>query len=312
MSSKILILAEYDDQGLKKNTLCTITAASHIGEDITVLVVGSRASEIAADVAKLSKVKQVLVNTLEIYDYGRAESIGSLLADLGQSYTHILASASSYGKNILPRTAALLNVAQISDMIKVISDDTFVRPIYAGNAMATVQSLDPIKVMTVRSAAFAAVTTKDSAAPIEVLSTRFDHPGSRCVSTHLNISLRPELTAANIIVSGGRAFQSKENFEKLLNPLADKLNAAIGATRAAVDAEYCANDYQVGQTGKIVAPEVYFAIGISGAIQHLAGMKESKIIIAINKDPDCEMMKVADYALKADLFEVLPELIKKL
>lgn len=309
---KILVLAEYDEKGLKKSTLSTIRAAKKIGEDITLLVVGGKAEEMAKNLAKLEGVKKVLLSTAEVYEHGKAESISQLIADIGKDYSHILAPAGSFGKNILPRVAALLDVAQISDIITVISSDTFARPIYAGNAIATIQSKDPIKVITVRATAFDPVVSHEIEAPIEKMTQVFDHPRAHYVSENLSSSSRPELTSARVIISGGRAFQSKENFDRYLKPLADLLNAAIGATRAAVDAGYADNDYQVGQTGKIVAPELYIAIGISGAIQHLAGMKDSKIIVAINKDPDAEIMKIADYALKADIFEAMPELIKKL
>ncbi len=309
---RILVLVEYDDSGLKKTTLSTITAAKKIGDDLTALVVGEKALKIASEVAKLEGVKKVLVNASEVYNYGKAESISNLIADIGKSYSHIFASASSFGKNILPRVAALLDVAPISDIIAVISPDIFSRPIYAGNAIATLQSKDPIKVITVRSTAFDAVASQEAAAPIETIVQVFDYPKSHYISQNLSVSSRPELTSARVIVSGGRAFQSKEKFDNLLTPLSEVLNAAIGSSRAAVDAGYADNDYQVGQTGKIVAPELYIAIGISGAIQHLAGMKDSKIIVAINKDPEAEMMKIADYALKADIFEAIPELTKKL
>ncbi len=308
---KSLVLAEYDDNGLKKSTYCLITAAKKISDDVAVLLVGSRAKEMADVVAKLG-VKKVWVNTNEVYNFGKAESISKLLAEVGQSFTHILACASSFGKNILPRTAALLDVAQISEIIDIIDPETFKRPIYAGNAIATVKSQDVIKVITVRHTAFTEAVPEDTTAPIEALTQEFDHPQAHYVGDHLNVSSRPELASARIIISGGRALQNAETFKTVIEPLADKLHAGIGASRAAVDAGYVDNDYQVGQTGKVVAPELYIAIGISGAIQHLAGMKDSKVIVAINKDADCEMMQIADYALQADLFTAIPELTEKL
>lgn len=308
----VLVLAEYDDNGLKKTTCCTIAAALQVSKKVTVLVVGSRAHEIGKIVARLTGVEKVLINAAAVYDFGKAESIALLMAELGKSFNYIFASATSDGKNILPRVAALLDVAQISDIIAILAPDTFMRPIYAGNAIATVQSKDPIKVITVRHTAFTEVEPQEAAAPMEELTQIFDHPRAHYVGQDLNISDRPELTSARCIVSGGRGFGSGEKFKTLLEPLAAKLHAAIGASRAAVDAGYVDNDYQVGQTGKVVAPELYIAIGISGAIQHLAGMKDSKIIVAINKDANAEMMKVADYALQADLFSAIPELTEKL
>ena len=308
---KSLILAEYDDNGLKKTTASAITCAKKISDDVTVLVAGSRAPDIAAEAAKLG-VKKVLMNPAEVYNFGKAESIARLVADIAKEFTHIFAAATSYGKNIMPRVAALLDVAQISDIISVVSADTFTRPVYAGNAIATVQSRDSIKVITVRYTAFPEAARADVFAPIETLQQIFDHPRAHYVGSQLSVSSRPELTAARVVVSGGRALQSAENFKKILEPLADKLHAAIGASRAAVDAGYIDNDSQVGQTGKVIAPELYIAVGISGAIQHLAGMKDSKVIVAINKDPAAEMMRVADYALEADLFTAVPELTEKL
>lgn len=307
-----LVLAEYDSKGLKKSTRAAVTAARQVSEKITVLVVGSDAAPAAAEAAKLTGVEKIWVNKAAVYDFGKAETIATLIAELGNSFSYIFAAATSYGKNILPRVAALLDVAQISDITQIVPPDTFKRPIYAGNVIAVVQAHDPIKVITVRYTAFADTPSQTNAAPIEELTQIFDYPRTQYISQNLNISDRPELTSARVIVSGGRALGSKEKFKNLLEPLAVKLHAAIGASRAAVDAGYADNDYQVGQTGKIVAPELYIAVGISGAIQHLAGMKESKIIVAINKDDSCEMMKVADYRLNADIFTVLPELIEKL
>lgn len=306
-----LVLAEYDEHGLKKTSYCAISAAQKFGGDISLLLVGSRANEFAAQAAKF-QVKNILVNAEAVYDFGMAENIAALIADIGKEYTHILAAATTFGKSILPRVAALLDVAQISDVVEILAADTFKRPIYAGNAIATVKSNDPIKILTVRYTAFPeAVPGGENAALIQ-LKQIFDHPGARYVGSHLNASERPELNSARVVVAGGRALQSAEKFREILYPLADKLNAGIGASRAAVDAGYVDNDYQIGQTGKIVAPELYIAIGISGAIQHLAGMKDSKIIIAINQDPTAEMMRVADYSLEGDLFTLIPELTHKL
>ncbi len=306
-----LVLLEYDENGLKKTSYCALSAAEKLGGEINVLLVGSRAKEFASQAAKFS-IKNVLVNSAPVYDNGMAENIGALIAEIGKGYTHILAAATTFGKSILPRAAALLNVAQISDVIEIINPDTFKRPIYAGNAIATVKSDDPIKIMTIRYTAFSEAVVGTDNASIMELTQIFDHPGARYVGSHLNVSERPDLASARIVVAGGRALQSAEKFRKILYPLADKLNAGVGASRAAVDAGYVDNDYQIGQTGKIVAPELYIAIGISGAIQHLAGMKDSKIIVAINQDASAEMMRVADYALEGDLFTLVPELTEKL
>lgn len=306
-----LVLLEYDENGLKKTSYCALSAAEKLGGEINVLLVGSRAKEFASQAAKFS-IKNVLVNSAPVYDNGMAENIGALIAEIGKGYTHILAAATTFGKSILPRAAALLNVAPISDVIEIINPDTFKRPIYAGNAIATVKSDDPIKIMTIRYTAFSEAVVGTDNASIMELTQIFDHPGARYVGSHLNVSERPDLASARIVVAGGRALQSAEKFRKILYPLADELNAGVGASRAAVDAGYVDNDYQIGQTGKIVAPELYIAIGISGAIQHLAGMKDSKIIVAINQDASAEMMRVADYALEGDLFTLVPELTEKL
>jgi len=306
----ILIIAEHNQQTLKADTAKTVAAACQIGSDIHVLVAGFQCSGAAAQAAALVGVSKVLVADAACYEHQLAENIAALVVELGRGYSHILAAATTHGKNFLPRVAALLDVAQISDVIKIESADTFVRPIYAGNAIATVQSADAIKVLTIRSSAFDAVNEGNSA-PIEVLSQQNEAGLSQFVGEELTKSERPELTAARIIISGGRGMQNGDNF-KLLEGIADKLNAAIGASRAAVDAGFVPNDMQVGQTGKIVAPDLYIAVGISGAIQHLAGMKDSKIIVAINKDAEAPIFQVADYGLVADLFTALPELEAKL
>ncbi len=304
----ILVIAEHDNQSLKAATLNTVSAAAQIGGDIHVLVAGSGCGAAADAAAKLGGVAKVLVADAPHYEAQLAENMAELIKGIGGSYSHILAPATSAGKNTMPRVAALLDVAQISDIVGVESADTFVRPIYAGNALATVKSSDAIKVVTVRTTAFAAAA-EGGAAAVEALPAAADVGLSALVSRELTKSARPELGAAKIIVSGGRGLGSGENYHKVLEPLADALGAALGASRAAVDAGYVPNDYQVGQTGKIVAPQLYFAIGISGAIQHLAGMKDSKVIVAINKDPEAPIFQVADYGLVADLFEAVPQLI---
>ncbi|MFC4654436.1 MULTISPECIES: electron transfer flavoprotein subunit alpha/FixB family protein [Rheinheimera] len=306
----ILVIAEHNNQQLKADTAKAISAATQIGGDVHVLVAGQGCDAVAQQAASLQSVSKVLVADQPCYQHQLAENVSLLVAELGANYSHILASATTTGKNFLPRVAALLDVAQISDIIAVESADTFVRPIYAGNALATVQSADAIKVMTVRSAAFDAVAEGNSA-PVEPVTAVKDAGVSSFISEELTKSERPELTAARVIISGGRGMQNGENF-KLLDGIADKLSAAIGASRAAVDAGFVPNDMQVGQTGKIVAPELYIAVGISGAIQHLAGMKDSKVIVAINKDPEAPIFQVADYGLVADLFTALPELEAKL
>ncbi|WP_337881669.1 FAD-binding protein [Rheinheimera sp.] len=306
----ILIIAEHNNQQLKADTAKTVSAARQIGGDIHLLVAGLNCAAVAGQAAALQGVSKVLLAEHSCYEHQLAENVSLLVAELGAGYSHILASATTTGKNFLPRVAALLDVAQISDIIAVQSADTFVRPIYAGNAIATVQSTDAIKVLTVRSAAFDAAAGGNNA-PVESVAIAKDAGVSCFISEELTKSERPELTAARVIISGGRGMQNGENF-KLLDGIADKLNAAIGASRAAVDAGFVPNDMQVGQTGKIVAPELYIAVGISGAIQHLAGMKDSKVIVAINKDPEAPIFQVADYGLVADLFTALPELEAKL
>ncbi|MFP6791635.1 MAG: FAD-binding protein [Thalassolituus sp.] len=308
----ILVIAEHDNAALKGATLNTVTAAAKIGGDVVVLVAGSNCGAVAEAAAKVAGVSKVLLADNAAYEYQLAENMGELVAEIGTGYSHILASATTTGKDFLPRSAALLDVNMISEVIGVESADTFTRPIYAGNAIATVKSSDSIKVMTVRATAFDAAAAEGGAASIEQVSAGEDAGKSKFVGEELAKSDRPELTAAEIVVSGGRALASGENFTKYIEPLADKLGAAMGASRAAVDAGYVPNDLQVGQTGKIVAPNLYIAAGISGAIQHLAGMKDSKVIVAINNDPEAPISQVADYFLEGDIFTVLPELTSKL
>ncbi|WP_028669930.1 electron transfer flavoprotein subunit alpha/FixB family protein [Saccharospirillum impatiens] len=306
----ILIIAEHDNASLAPVTSHVVTAAAEIGGSIDVLVAGSGAQSVADEAAKLSGVSKVLFADDAAYGHQLAENLADLVAELGKEYSHILAPATTNGKNMMPRLAALLDVEQISDILSVESPDTFKRPIYAGNAIATVQSSDTIKVITVRGTAFDACAL-DGSAPIETVTGGHDKGISAFVGEDLAKSDRPELTAARIVVSGGRGMQNGDNF-KLLYTLADKLDAAVGASRAAVDAGFVPNDMQVGQTGKIVAPDLYIAVGISGQIQHLAGMKDSKVIVAINKDEDAPIFQVADYGLVADLFDALPEFEKAL
>lgn len=301
-----LVVAEHNNSQLKADTHKTVQAALQTGNEVDILVAGAHCQEVAQAAARLSGVRQVLLADHELYRHQLAEDVATLVVELAPSYSHILAPASSSGKNLLPRVAALLDVGQLSDVIAVASADTFVRPIYAGNAIATVQSSDVVKVITVRSAAFTAVTEQGEAV-IQPLDFAKSSGLSRFISETLTHSERPELTAARVVISGGRGMQNGDNF-KLLDGIADKLGAAIGASRAAVDAGFVPNDMQVGQTGKIVAPDLYIAVGISGAIQHLAGMKDSKVIVAINKDPDAPIFQVADYGLVGDLFTLLPEL----
>lgn len=306
----ILVIAEHNNASLKTDTHKVVAAATAIGGDINVLVAGSNCDVVAQQASKLDGVTKVIVADAACYEHQLAENLGLLVADIGKGYTHILAAASTTGKNFLPRVAALLDVAQISDIIRVESDDTFARPFYAGNAIATVKSNDPIKVITVRTSAFDNVQETGSA-EIQVIDNAKDAGLSRYVYSELTVSERPELGSARVIISGGRGMQNGDNF-KMLEEVADKLGAGVGASRAAVDAGFVPNDMQVGQTGKIVAPELYVAVGISGAIQHLAGMKDSKVIVAINKDPEAPIFQVADYGLEADLFEAIPELNSKL
>jgi electron transfer flavoprotein alpha subunit len=306
-----LVIAEHDNAALKPSTLNTVSAALKIGGPVHVLVAGQQCANAAAAAAKIQGIEKVRVADAPQYSHPLAESLAALVVSLAESYSHILAPATTFGKNFLPRVAALLDVAQISDIIAVESPDTFVRPIYAGNALATVQSSDRVKVITVRTTGFEAAKAEGGAAGIEPVTAVADAGSSRFVSQELTKSARPELTAARIIVSGGRGMGNGENF-KILEALADKLGAAVGASRAAVDSGFVPNDYQVGQTGKVVAPELYIAVGISGAIQHLAGMKDSKVIVAINKDAEAPIFQIADYGLVADLFQAVPELTSKL
>ena len=308
----ILVIAEHDNAALKSATLTTLGAAAKLGGEVHLLVAGSGCAAIADEAAKISGVAKVLLADSPDYAHGLAENLAPLVVGLAKGgYSHVLAPATSAGKTLAPRVAALLDVAQISEVIAVDSADTFQRPIYAGNAIATVQSSDAIKVLTVRGTAFPAVAATGGAATVEALASAGDAGLSAFVGQELSKSERPELTSARVVVSGGRGVGSAENF-KLLEALADTLGAAIGASRAAVDAGYIANDAQVGQTGKVVAPELYIAVGISGAIQHLAGMKDSKVIVAINKDEEAPIFQVADYGLVADLFKAVPELTQAL
>ena len=307
----ILVIADHDNAALKPATLNTVAAAQKIGGDIHVLVAGQGAQAVADAAAKVAGVSKVLLADDAAYRHHLPENVAPLVVGLAKGYGHVLAGATSEGKNLAPRVAALLDVAAISDITGVVSPDTFERPIYAGNAIATVQSADPIKVITVRATAFEAAASTGGSAAVETIAGTGDAGVSSFVGQELTKSERPELTQAKIVVSGGRGMQSGENF-KLLEALADKLGAAVGASRAAVDAGFVPNDYQVGQTGKIVAPELYIAVGISGAIQHLAGMKDSKVIVAINKDEEAPIFQVADYGLVADLFKAVPELTAEL
>lgn len=308
----ILVIAEHDNNKLNAATRNAVAAASKLGGDIHVLVAGANCTGVAQQAAQVAGVSKVKVADAAHYAEQTAENLAALIHAQAAGYTHILAAATSNGKSTLPRVAALLDVAQISDIIAVVDADTFVRPIYAGNALATVKSADPVKVITVRTTGFDAVADSGGNAVIENVAPGPDLALSKLVGRELTKSARPELAAAKIIVSGGRGLGSGENYHRVLEPLADKLGAALGASRAAVDAGFVPNDYQVGQTGKIVAPQLYIAIGISGAIQHLAGMKDSKVIVAINKDPDAPIFQVADYGLVADLFQAVPELVAAL
>ena len=302
----ILILAEHDNASIKGATLNVVTAAAAIGGDITVLVAGSDCAAAGEAAAKIAGVSKVLIADNSAYANQLAENVGLLVAELAKDYGYVLAAATTTGKNVAPRIAALLDVAQISDITAVESADTFKRPIYAGNIIATVQSADAIKVITVRGTAFDAAATEGGSAAVETVASAHDAGISSFVGEEVAVSDRPELTAAGVIISGGRGMQNGENFS-MLESVADKLGAAVGASRAAVDAGFVPNDMQVGQTGKIVAPDLYIAVGISGAIQHLAGMKDSKIIVAINKDEEAPIFQVADYGLVADLFDAVPE-----
>ena len=306
----VLVVAEHDKSHLKPATLSAIAAAAQLGE-VTVLVAGHECQAAADSAAKTEKVAKVLLAEDPAYEHGLAEPVSLLVAAQGKNFAAVLAPATTFGKNVMPRVAALLDVAQISEIVAVQGADTFVRPIYAGNALATVKSADPIKVITVRATAFDAVKAEGGSASVEKISAA-ENPGkSKFIDQQLSKSERPELTSARVVVSGGRGMASSDNF-KLIEAVADKLGAAVGASRAAVDSGYAPNDFQVGQTGKIVAPELYVAVGISGAIQHLAGMKDSKVIVAINKDEEAPIFQVADYGLVADLFQALPELAQEL
>jgi electron transfer flavoprotein alpha subunit len=306
-----LVIAEHDNRSLKASTLNTVTAAARAGGDVTVLVAGSGCREAADAAAAVAGVSRVLLADAPHLGDHLAENLAEQVLAVAQGHSHILAPATAFGKNVAPRVAARLDVAQISDIISVDSPDTFQRPIYAGNAIATVQSTDAVKVITVRTTAFDAAAASGGSAVVETVQAVADTGKSRFVSSEIAKSERPELAGAKVVVSGGRGMGSAENF-KVLDPLADRLGAALGASRAAVDAGYAPNDWQVGQTGKIVAPQLYVAVGISGAIQHLAGMKDSKVIVAINKDAEAPIFGVADYGLVGDLFQAVPELVEKL
>ncbi|RKT27537.1 electron transfer flavoprotein alpha subunit apoprotein [Paraburkholderia sp. RAU2J] len=303
----VLVIAEHDNQTLRMATLNAVTAAARLGEDIHVLVAGSQCAKVSEQAAHIAGVTRVLAVDATHYGHALAENLAALIVKVAGQYSHIIAPATTTAKNVMPRVAALLDVAQISDIVAVESADTFVRPIYAGNVLATVRSADAIKVVTVRTTAFAAAPAEGGTAAIEALEPAPEVRGSRFVSQQLTRSERPELTSAKRVISGGRGMGSGENFA-LLDDIANKLDAAVGASRAAVDAGFAPNDYQVGQTGKVIAPQLYIAVGISGAIQHLAGMKDSKVIVAINKDEEAPIFQVADYWIVGDLFKVLPEL----
>ena len=307
----VLVLAEHDHETIRSATLHTLSAAAQLGGDVAVLVAGENCGAAAAAAAKIAGVAKVLCADDAAYGHHLAENVAWLVKTLAGEYSHILSPATTFGKNILPRVAALLDVAQISEIISVESPDTFRRPVYAGNAIATVRSSDSIKVITVRSTAFEAVAAEGGSAAVEAIESAGDAGYSGFVGQELSKSDRPELTSARVVISGGRGLQNSENF-KLIEAAADKLGAAVGASRAAVDSGFVPNDFQVGQTGKIVAPDLYMAVGISGAIQHLAGIKDSKVIVAINKDEEAPIFQVADYGLVADLFEALPEFTSKL
>ncbi len=307
-----LVIAEHDNASIKGATLNTVAAAAQCGGEVHVLVAGANAGAAAQAAAAIAGVAKVLHADAPALDHGLAENVAAQVVELAKSYSHILFPATTSGKNIAPRVAALLDVAQISDATRIVSADTFERPIYAGNAIATVQSSDAVKVITVRTTAFDPVAASGGSAAVESVSPVADSGKSVFQGAEIAKLERPELTSAKIIVSGGRALGSSEKFDEVLVPLADKLGAALGASRAAVDAGYAPNDWQVGQTGKIVAPQLYIAVGISGAIQHLAGMKDSKVIVAINKDPEAPIFSVADYGLEADLFTAVPELVAAL
>ena len=308
----VLVFAEHDNQSVKKATLSTVAAARKLGGEVHLLVAGHNCGSAARAAAQVAGVAKVLHSDAPQLDDELAENVAALIVGIAKSYSHVLAPATSNGKNVMPRVAAMLYVQQVSDIVAIESADTFVRPIYAGNALATVQSADPIKVITVRTTAFDAVAATAGNAPVETLAAPADSGLSAFVGREVSKSERPELTSAKIIVSGGRGMGSGENFTRVLEPLADKLGAAMGASRAAVDAGFVPNDWQVGQTGKIVAPDLYIAVGISGAIQHLAGMKDSRVIVAINKDEEAPIFQVADYGVVGDLFQIVPLLVEEL
>ena len=308
----VLVIAEHDNASIKGATLNTVTAAAACGGDVHILVAGHNAGAAAQAAAQIAGVAKVIHADAAGLEHGLAENVAAQVLAIASNYSHILFPATAGGKNVAPRVAAKLDVAQISDITKVVSADTCERPIYAGNAIATVQSADSVKVITVRTTGFDAAAATGGSAAVETAAAAADNGKSSFIGSEIAKSDRPELTAAKIIVSGGRALGSAEKFNEVITPLADKLGAAIGASRAAVDAGYAPNDLQVGQTGKIVAPQLYIAAGISGAIQHLAGMKDSKVIVAINKDPEAPIFSVADYGLEADLFTAVPELVKAL
>jgi electron transfer flavoprotein alpha subunit len=307
-----LLLAEHDNTSVKDSTAKALTAAKALGADVHVLIAGKDCEAAAQAAAKLDGVAKVLIADAPAYEHQLAEPLAALIVSLAGPYDAIVAPATTSAKNVMPRVAALLDVMQLSDVTKVLGPDTFERPIYAGNAIQTVKSLDAKKIITVRTATFQAAGQSSAAAPIEAVAAAADPGLSTFIGEELSKSDRPELTSARIIISGGRAMQSRDNFTKYIEPVADKLGAAMGASRAAVDAGYAPNDWQVGQTGKVVAPELYIAVGISGAIQHLAGMKDSKVIVAINKDEEAPIFQVADYGLVADLYQALPELAAEL
>ena len=307
----VLVLIEHDNKVVKASSLNTITAAKKIDQRVHAIVIGENCKKVSEEVSKFDGIEEVLLADNKIHANHLAENMAPLIVEIAKNYTHILAPSSTFGKNIMPRVAASLDVAQLSDIISVINSDIFIRPIYAGNANSKIQSLDKIKIITVRTTTFEATKKEGGKAKITEIPIGKDMNISKFIKNELNKSDRPELTSAGIIVSGGRGMESGKNFS-LLEELADKLKAAIGASRAAVDAGFVPNDFQVGQTGKVVAPELYIAVGISGAIQHLAGMKDSKIIVAINKDEEAPIFQVADYGLVGDLFQVLPELTKEI
>jgi len=307
----VLLIAEHNNSNLKVFTLNAISAASKIDADVHVLVAGNKCENVAKELSAVPLVKKVLYSDSRDYEHYLAENLSPLIVKLSEKYTHIISSANTFGKNFMPRVAALLDISQVSDIIKINSPDTFVRPIYAGNAFATVKSNDKKKCITIRPTSFDPAPTSGGSAPIEKVDA-VDVPNiSKFIKREETKSERPELGTARVVISGGRGMQSGENF-KLINAIADKLNAAVGASRAAVDAGYISNDHQVGQTGKVVVPDLYIAVGISGAIQHLAGMKESKVIVAINKDGEAPIFSIADYGLEADLFEALPKFLEEL